>query len=578
MAGFTERTFGWVQEASLISSLKDVVSVFVKDSEINKLLREDKIPRLIAEEDGRDEFIRLLEQDEIVIPYNMLKGRGYSPSKGETRATAPCTGIIQATLRGQRREYQSDWSSDSYLRWAISLGFLDYNRENDTCSISNLGLRFVNATSTSEEKEILTIAFLSNPPVVRVLNLLDKHEHLTKFEIGSQLGFLGEAGFTSIPQKLIVQSIVDEPSERNQILSDVEGTSDKYARMICSWLIQLGWVQQVEKEVTEFIGYKEYTTTIPQSYMLTLQGKRAVKRAFGTSSVRRVPKRVLWEMLATKPSDKRYLRNRRATIIQYINNTARALEEVQNHLSEKGYEESIGTILDDIRNFEQIGLQVSNTNNKYKIMDEIIGLDIPSIEGEERFEKSAISELKDTIRDKLVAIPHKYLVIIDLSFDGKSNRDFEIQTIDLLTNELDFEGIRLGESRKPDGIIFRQSNGVIIDNKAYSRGYSLPISQADEMIRYIEENKTRDKEQNSKEWWKHFRVDVKDFNYLFVSSEFTGSFKDRLEYIASRTGVNGAAINSANLLLLAEELKTNRLSYKDGLELLDKNDEIKIIS
>jgi len=571
------RTFGWVQEASTISALKDVVSVFIKDSEINKKLREDKIPRLISKEDGRDEFIRLLEQDKIEIPYNYLKGRGYSKARGETRATAPCTGIIQATLKGQRREYQSDWPADSYLRWAISIGFLNYNREKDTCSISELGEKYVNATSPSSEEEALTIAFLSNPPVVRVLTLLERYGHLTKFEIGNQLGFVGEAGFTSIPQKLIVQALAEDPEERNEILNDVEGTSDKYARMICNWLIQLDWVQQVEKEVTEYIGGVEYTGIIPQSYILKLKGRTALKRAFGISSTNRVPKIVLWEMLATKPSDKNYLRNRRATIIEYINKKYRTIEEIQSYLKEKGFSESLSTIKDDLKGFEQIGLEVKNIEDKYKIMDDIIKLEIPTIVDKKEYEKSYISELKDIVREKLNYIPHKYLVLIDLSFDGKSNRDFEIQTIELLVNELDFNGLRLGESRKPDGIIYYSKNGIIIDSKAYSKGYSLPISQADEMIRYIEDNKIRDKTQNPTEWWKHFDDDVENFNYAFISSIFTGSFEDKLKYIASRTGVNGGAITSANLLLLAEELKSNNLSYEDTFNLFDNNEEISFL-
>lgn len=575
MARVAERTFGWVQEASKTSSLKDVVNIFVKDSRINKMLRKNKIPRLVSKEDGRDEFIKLLEQDTIEIPYNSLKGKGLR--SGETRATSPCSGIVQATLTGQRREYQSDWPADSYLRWAISVGFLDYDRDKDTCSISSLGKRYVNATSKSEEEEVLTLAFLSNPPVVRVLSLLDKYEHLTKFEIGSQLGFVGEAGFTSVPQRLVIQALVDETEERSKILQDVEGTSDKYARMIGSWLIQLGWVQQVDKTVTEKFGDIEYTEIIPQAYMLTLKGRTVIKRAYGLSSIKRVDRIVLWEMLSTKPSDKKYLRNRRATIIQYINQRYRTAEEVQNHLEEKGYKESLSTIEDDLKSFEHIGLDVKSVEDKYKIMDNIVGLKIPVLEREE-FSKSAVSELKDVIRDRLKVIPHKYLVLIDLSYDGKSNRDFEIQTIELLTNELEFEGIRLGESRKPDGIIYFNKNGMIIDNKAYSRGYSLPMSQADEMIRYIDENKTRDKTQNPNEWWKHFGKDVVNFNYAFISSSFTSGFKDRLEYIASRTSVNGGVINSANLLLFAEELKTNRISYEDSFKLFDNNDEISFIS
>ena len=44
-----ERTFGWVQEAYTVPNLKRVVRVFVFNSDINKSLKEDKIPRLIDE-------------------------------------------------------------------------------------------------------------------------------------------------------------------------------------------------------------------------------------------------------------------------------------------------------------------------------------------------------------------------------------------------------------------------------------------------------------------------------------------------------------------------------------------------
>lgn len=63
---------------------------------------------------------------------------------------------------------------------------------------------------------------------------------MTKFEIGCQLGFVGEAGFTSITQTLILQglSTAVTTDERNKLLSDTEGTSDKYVRTICAWLIK----------------------------------------------------------------------------------------------------------------------------------------------------------------------------------------------------------------------------------------------------------------------------------------------------------------------------------------------------
>jgi hypothetical protein len=194
-------------------------------------------------------FIEELFQKNIRIPYTHLKGKG--TPKGYTRSNTPCSGIVQAVLPGQRKEYQSDWPADSFLRWAVSIGFIDYNRENDECSLSELGYKYAQSIDGCKDEEgILTEAFLSYPLACRIMLLLEKYNHMTKFEIGSQLGFIGEAGFTSIPQHLILQGLseINEPKERNKLLSDTEGTSDKYVRTICSWLMQMGWINQVKKE------------------------------------------------------------------------------------------------------------------------------------------------------------------------------------------------------------------------------------------------------------------------------------------------------------------------------------------
>lgn len=572
----TERTFGWVQEAYTISSLKNVVRVFVPNSPINRLLKEDKIPRLISKENGAEEMIRFLNDTPICVPYTLLKGKG--TPKGYTRGNAPCSGIIQAALKGQRKEYQSDWPADSFLRWAISIGMLNYNRENDTCSITELGYSYAMSENESEkEKEILTEAFLSYPPVCRILNLLNNGQIMTKFEIGAQLGFVGEAGFTSIPQHLILQGLKEAttPKERNKLLSDTEGTSDKYVRTICSWLKDMGWVNQVSKTVSANISGTEYSDTIAQAYQLTLNGKKIIKHTTGTSKFKRIDKRVLWDMLATKPSDRNYLRNRRTYLIKYLSTSYRTLDQIKSHLATKGMEEDAGTILDDINGLINIGLNVSQNSDKYKIMDKIIGLEIPS-SMKKAVEKSDITALKDAIRKQLTHIDHKYLVLIDLGFDGNADRDYEMETADLLTAELDFKGGRLGDTRKPDVCVYYDKNGLIIDNKAYGKGYSLPIKQADEMARYLDENQKRSKKLNPNEWWKIFDDSVTEFNFAFVSGEFTGGFKDRLQNIYQRSHIKGAAINSVNLLLLAEEIKSGRLSYGEAFKKFDCNEEIVI--
>ena len=572
-----ERTYGWVQEAYTIANLKNVVRVFVPDSAINKLLKTDKIPRLITDEYHKDEMIKHLNSPKMNIPYILLKGKG--TPKGYTRTNAPCSGIIQAVLPGQRKEYQSDWPADSFLRWAVSIGFLDYDREKDTCSISELGYRYaVSEDDSKEEKEILTEAFLSYPPVCRILSLLESGNSMTKFEIGCQLGFVGEAGFTSIPQNLILQGLSASTTseERNKLLSDTEGTSDKYVRTICAWLKSIKWVMQVPKSVTADLGYMTHTDTIPQSYQITLEGKKILKYATGSSKYKRIDKRVMWDMLATKPSDRNYLRNRRTYLIKYLSTTYRSLDEIIAHLLTKGMEEDAGAISDDIQGLINIGINVNKNGDKFKIMDSIIGLEIPDSVKSAGAVKSDLSLLKDDIRKKLFHINHKYLVLIDLGFDGQADREYELQTADLLTGELDFKGSRLGDTRKPDVCVYHDKNGLIIDNKAYGKGYSLPIKQADEMFRYIEENQKRDKALNSNEWWTIFDDAVSKFNFAFVSGEFTGGFKDRIENISRRSGVNGAAINSVNLLLLAEEIKSGRLSYADAFDMFECNDEIKI--
>ncbi|MBE5981429.1 MAG: restriction endonuclease [Paenibacillaceae bacterium] len=570
-----ERTFGWVQEAYTLENLKNVVSVFVPDSRINRLLKTDKIPRLIQDEEKREEFIKELDQEEIRIPYTHLKGKG--TPKGYTRSNAPCSGIIQAVLPGQRKEYQSDWPADSFLRWAVSIGFLDYDRAADECSLSVLGRQYAEAEEGSkEEEEVLKTALLSYPPVCRVLSLLMKEGHMTKFEIGAKLGFIGEAGFTFIPQSMIVEGLAatEEKEEKTKLLQDTEGTSDKYVRTICSWLLSVGWVKKMPKEIPGMYRGGGNTEVIPQSYQLTLKGRTICNHITGGSRCRKIPKRVMWDMLATKAADREYLRNRRAHIIQCLEKSSLTPLQIQEYLKQKGLEEEIETLLDDLKSLENIGLQVKKTRDTYRITDEITGLSFPETLQSSLPMKSEVSILKDYLRSHLTYIDHKYLILVDLGYDGTSDRDYEIQTAQLLTAELSFLGGRLGDTRKPDVCIYYENNGLIIDNKAYGKGYSLPIKQADEMYRYIEENKERSELLNPNCWWNIFGKDVKNFRFAFLSGEFTGGFRDRLNHISMRSGMKGAAVNSANLLIMAEKLKAGIMGYEEFFRLFDTNDEI----
>lgn len=600
------RTFGWIQDGGSFDNLNRVILSIVPDSRLNQRLREELIPNFVPDRFNKYGLIDAITGENCnSVPYDLFKGFGsgkqltveenvsmfgYSVDQARAivakggRGNAACSGIAQIATpaqkrlpNGQSKPYQGDWQAECFIRWAVSLGFIEYNSENDTCKVSDLGQRFAESDNESdEEKSLFGEAMLAYPPACRILQLLSEQGHLTKFEIGRQLGFIGEAGFTSVSQSLYVGGIdsATTSTERTEIRQNFEGSSDKYARMIAGWLCQIGWVAKVPKEVTEnYLGFP-HTTTIGQSYMITQRGQSYLNRVTGRTRYGRTTKRVFWNMLATAAPDANYLRNRRYYIIQSIKSTRRTVEEIKDYLYQNGYDLNEATIIDDINSLTSIGLQIERTANGFLIKDEISNLSIPN-DIDAIAQRTDISIVKDEVREQLHTINHRYLALLDLSYDNSSNREFELETMSLLTDELNYQGLHLGGARRPDGLFYKDTNGVIVDTKAYSNGYNLPIAQADEMIRYIEENKNRG-DLNPNQWWENFGENISSFSYLFISSEFKGHYRDNIQYIKNRTDYNGGVINSKNLLLFAEKVNSGMLSYEDSFQTLRCNDEITI--
>lgn len=575
----SKRSFGWSQDASDFNSLKNVVQIFDTKSEFHENLIIARIPMLIEDKDLIGKFQTILKSNPLKIAYADLVGTHSTPRKD-----SPCNAIIQASVCGQVKPYLSDWASDSFLRWAHLCGFIKYNGEDDTFEITEDGLAYSNTENNSaEEKECLLNAILKYPPVSRILQLLSKGEHLSKFEIGSQLGFVGDEGFTSLPQNILLTSLAmtEDLYEKNKMKSDWDGSSDKYARQICKWLQKLGLVRQVDKEYKVTVGNKEYTEKLGQAYMITPDGLKAYRKLQGINKVSRVSKNVFWEMLCPKATDKYYIRNRRAYLIKFLSdsNSALSLTKLQAKLKEVEFEESTETIRDDLIGLQNIGLFIKESSSGFTLNDDIQNLVIPinSIGNG----KSDTLRLKDFCRDILENVSHNYLNLIDLAYDPKLNRQFEMEVVDLFVSECGYKGLHLGGGRKPDGIIYtenlEENYGTIIDTKAYSKGYSLPISQADEMRRYVEENNKRDVKINPNKWWNNFPEILNKFSFLFVSSEFNGQFEEKLENIAQSTKINGGALNVVNLLILAENIKSNFIDMEQVYNLITQNSEIKLI-
>ena len=422
------RTFGWVQNPGKLSNLKKVVSVFKLNSKYNIWLREVRLPllkkyNLICDEDYEN-FQRVLAEKNIVVEYASLKGRGVG---NNGRSSAICTGIIQAVIDGQREQtyiaqdgtsinikkpYTDDWSAEGFLRWAISCGLLNYDGENDNCFLSDIGSLLADTQDSSvEEKDIFTKALLSYPPVCRVLNILSDGKGYTKFELGKQLGFYGELGFTSIPQNIYIYDYnMANISERNKIRSNEEGDSDKYARGIASWCSQMGWVTSKSTNITEEYKDVNYTARL-QKYFITREGEKAIKKSIGNSSNAKIPKIVLYEMLASnKVPDADFLRYKRANIIKAILNAEKTLQQIKNALEGVNIETTESSIVDDIIGLKQIGINIREHDKKYRITDKIKGLKIPTAIS---ISKTDITQLKEKIRENLKTVDHKYLVLVD---------------------------------------------------------------------------------------------------------------------------------------------------------------------
>ncbi len=558
------RTFGWVQDPSDFDALYKVVSIFNENSDTYKELVEYKINELVEERDGKETLLKALKERPLKIKYQDLVGTSFIP-----RSSARCNGIVQATVKGQKRPFISDWPADNFIRWAQCLGFIKYNYFDDTFEITEIGLEFSNSLQDEEKNEILENALLSYPPAVRILNLLEDGSIKTKFELGKSIGFVGEDGFTSLPQDILVMTLAteDDVKEKNKLRTDTEGSSDKYARMIAKWLTKIGLLKQVSKSITVNIGNDTYTENIGQSYVITAKGIKALNKVRGKSKFKKIAKNISWEMLATKGADRDYIRTRRAYIVKILSESKNglSLQEIRNRLEFYVISELFTVVKDDIEGLINIGLNINIINDRYYFEDEINDFVIPRITNDNS-SKSDITIKKDELRENLDELSHEYLSLIDLSFDSNQNRLFEMKVIELLTKECNYKGLHLGGSRKPDGIVYTDNlsdnYGVIIDTKAYSKGYDLPISQVDEMTRYVEENNKRDTMRNSNEWWNNFSDNINEFYFTFISGEFKGNIDEKLSRISIATNRKGVAIAIISLLKLANEIKAKRMNLE----------------
>lgn len=576
------RSFGWVQNPSDFNKLKKTVEIFDCNSEQYNILREKLVEEnLYHFKNIQQSLQKKLDNKNEEFTYSDLVGRNININ-GKTpkgRKDSVPNALIQISLESQSsktrgKRFTDEWSSDGFLRWAVSLNFVKHNRKKDTFKITEKGITFINTKTEEEMNQVLKEALISYPPATRVLNILDNHSNATKFFIGNRLGFKDEPGFTSYSEDLMIEWIKDSENkkEENKIRSDVEGTADKYARMICGWLKKVGFVTQNSSKYTSSINGDRKVTGFLQ-YSITGKGKHALKQSKGNSSNSKNTKFLLWEFLAVKGEGKNYIRTRRATILKFLENST-SFKSLMNHLKYQGFDESVNVIKNDIEGLNNIGIRIELSDTSVRLLDKINDFEIPKIDMNLTNKEKSNLNLKEFFISE-TTIPNKFITLLDLAYDGSANRDFEIITSELFRDVYNLNTKHLGGTRKPDILIWSKDFGIIADTKAYSKGYKKNISEEDKMVRYMDENTKRNKKDNPNEWWEVFDKDIASNNYfyLWISSEFVGKFEEQLQGTATRTNTNGAALNVYQLLMgghlvQTEELSVNNIpSYMNNIEI-----------
>ena len=273
-------------------------------------------------------------------------------------------------------------------------------------------------------------------------------------------------------------------------------------------------------------------------------------------------------MLAIKGIDKDYLRTRRALVIQHLKNW-QTISKIQIFLKNNQFNNiNSNVIVDDINNFKRIGLNViQNNQNQFRIADTIIGLCIPKLSIPQLI-PSHITITKLQLFNRINYIDHSYFDLIDLGFDSRQNRLYELRIVELLNLISNISAFHLAGGNKPEIVAYssntKSTNGVIMDSKSYKNGFNIPNSERDKMIRYINEYENKNIKLNSNKWWEKFKetnYPTDPIIYNFVSGNFIGQFLNQIQYIFTQTGINGGAITSEKLIDKVEAVIDPNISY-----------------
>lgn len=494
--------YGWVQNTSNLSTIRETVELFDSD------------------EISHNEYMRKILQYRVT-----------------------CDNL------GKKRKWS--WDARCRIKAVCACGMVRLNREINGYTLTDLGKELIMAPKseklfkgkrvlTEAEIEIFRKGLLTNPPVIRVLSLLNEDRRnggkgLSKYDIGGKLGFVGDVGFTHLEPEFVARS--------GKQFNDAEGDADKWGRTIISWLCQVAWAEQTGRL---YYGEKPlpiYSTKYEVDQVLRYKAK---------STKKYVPSEMLCSDHHPFP---KLIQNRRCKIIDILSRSQTIdIDELTQKLIKVGLDIDRQTLEFDIINLQQAGIQVHKERNTYNLTDKI-ELDVKEV----NVERSAADKI-DSLEKKIEAKVTQYadtlparLVdnLIRYGHDGTNSAALFEATIEKFFMYLGYETEYLGQGhgRVADVIVkykdaaYPKSYAIVIDAKAYDNKYSFPAGDVRKMKEYINFHGPTLLQEN-----------IPNHAFAFVSPQFSNE-EVRLKEIADDTMINGTAIETDNLLELGNKIK-----------------------
>lgn len=472
--------------------------------------------------------------------------------------------------RAARGNLPSRWTWDARCRIkaVCATGMAELDRPRQGYRLTELGTALQSAVRAEEqgrkrrplspeEQELFRKGLLTNPPVVRVLSLLQEARlegrgPLSKYEVGGGLGFLGDPGFTHYT--------ADYAAASGRGFDNMEGDADKWARTILSWLMQVGWVQGAPSVVLSGQSLARYSPVDGVDRVLRYQVRSAVKY---------VPQEML---CSAHHSFAGLIQRRRVALLEALAGAAsRSRGELTAALEAAGLEADGETVDFDILNLRQAGLKIDQEQGQFRLLDKL-KLDVrpekpapgQRVDGVEREIEHYVAVYWDTLPPRLVD---------DLIRYGRSGARFADRfeaAVNQFFSHLGYEVVDLGQGhgRVADGLakyrdaLAPRSYGLILDAKASDR-YSFPAGDVRKMKEYIVHHGQE-----------LYQDAIPRHAFLFVSMDFTepGS---HLEEIARDTAVDGAAADVFTLLELGARVMRKELALRDLYPAFTTNDRFR---